>query len=103
MSHVNLERCDRDTADAEICGSKLQMERTLQRESKLFAYPFGKNTPEVRELVARAGFTGAVTARSGIIAAGSDPFALSRIDIHDSDAPNLASFACRALHLMQVY
>jgi len=103
LSHVNLERCDVETARAEITGSRSAIERSLMRPCALFAYPFGKSSPAVRRLVAAAGFSGALTTEPGLVNARSDRLRLNRIDIHGSAAPNLPYFACRALHLFGVY
>jgi peptidoglycan/xylan/chitin deacetylase (PgdA/CDA1 family) len=103
MSHLNLERCDLDTAGAEIKESKSVTARSLKRAVPLFAYPFGKSTQAVRRLVADAGFTGGFTTRLGFVKGDSDPFQLNRIDIHESVAGTLPLFACRALRVLPIY
>jgi peptidoglycan/xylan/chitin deacetylase (PgdA/CDA1 family) len=103
LSHVNLARCDAATADTEIRGSKARIEDRLATAKPLFAYPFGKATPEVRKLVADASFTAAVTTVPGLITAKADPYQLNRIDICENTAPTLSYFACRVLQFMRLY
>lgn len=102
-SHVNLERCSDDTARQEIARSRATIAHHLSRPVSTFAYPYGKNTPAVRAIVTEAGFSAAFTTRSGLIARGDDIRGLNRIDINDNVAGSLPYFACRALHLLQLY
>ena len=103
MTHPHLHRCDAATADAEIRGSREAIARHVDRPCPLFAYPYGKHTPQMRELVEKAGFVAAFTTKCGHIRAGADLLRLNRIDIHDEVAPSLAGFACRVLHFMGSY
>ena len=103
VSHVNLERSDAAAAEGEIRGSKVRTEQGLSHAAPVFAYPFGKNTSAVRELVARAGFRGAFTVVPGLVNRDSDPMQLNRIDINQRVSVDLPFFACRALNFMELY
>ena len=50
-----------------------------------FAYPRGRNTPAVREMVRAAGYRGAVTVAPGACRPPADPFALPRTEISRDD------------------
>lgn len=103
LTHLNFERCSLQEADEELREGKLALERQLRRPASLFAYPYGKNTDEVRALVPAAGYRCACTIRPGLVDAADDLFRLNRIDIHSSVAPVLSFFACRMLRLMNVF
>jgi hypothetical protein len=102
-SHVNLERCDASTAADEMRRSREIVAGQTRRDLPLLAYPYGKNTPAIRQLAKQAGFTAALTTGPGFIRQGDDCMGLSRIDIHESVAATLPNFACRALGLVHVY
>jgi peptidoglycan/xylan/chitin deacetylase (PgdA/CDA1 family) len=103
LSHLDLDRCDLAIADAEICGSKARIEDALGRTPDFFAYPYGKQSQSIREIVARAGFAAAFTTNVGLVQAGDDPFRLNRIDFHDAVAPSLPYFACRVARFMNLF
>ncbi len=68
---------------AEVIGELKRSQRRLQdetgRPADLFAYPYGRWTPAVRELVGHR-FRGAVTMRPTYACLGMDPLTLGRID-----------------------
>lgn len=98
VSHANLVRCGEAVARVEIGESRTTLERALS-EATLFAYPYGKSTPEVRAWVGEGGFTAAFTTEPGVIGSGVDLMAINRVDIHQRCAVDLPYFACRALAL----
>jgi peptidoglycan/xylan/chitin deacetylase (PgdA/CDA1 family) len=81
-SHLNLGDISPDQAKEEIETSKEQIEHHLQRECRLFCYPFGKKssfTPHVKTLLKALGFAAAVTTIPGNVTRDADPFELRRI------------------------
>ena len=70
--------------DAEIAGSKIEIERRIGRKIEHFCYPAGAFNPAVIETVRRAGFQSAVTTIEGFTTPGADLFTLQRI-FGDSD------------------
>jgi len=81
-SHLNLGDVSPYQAKGEIETSKELIERHLQRECRLFCYPFGKKssfTPRVKTLLKALGFTAAVTTMPGSVTPDADPFELRRI------------------------
>lgn len=83
-SHPDFEKTPLDILEQEIVRSKNTLETNLHKECKLFAYPRGKYTPEVIELLKKHGFKGAVTVNEGIVKLGDDSFQLKRNSIDSS-------------------
>jgi peptidoglycan/xylan/chitin deacetylase (PgdA/CDA1 family) len=87
LSHPMLAKCDAMTAEREIAGSKLVLERHLARPIRHFAYPFGDaaaaGTREFR-LARQAGFLTATTSRPGHVFSdhGAHLHALPRVSIN---------------------
>jgi peptidoglycan/xylan/chitin deacetylase (PgdA/CDA1 family) len=83
--HPVLSRVDSESELAEeIGGSKLQIERRLERPVEHFCYPNGARDdvgPRAVAAVRAACFRTAVTMESGLNHAGADPFQLLRIGV----------------------
>jgi peptidoglycan/xylan/chitin deacetylase (PgdA/CDA1 family) len=96
-SHPILSRlANRAEVAAEVVGSRERVEAELGGPVLHFCYPNGMAedfTAETVDVVREAGFVTAVTAQSGLNAAGADRFRLRRI-AQDSDSPE-ARFASR--------
>jgi len=81
MTHPMLSRVTSGRARTEIVGSRDAIADMTGRVPRAFAYPNGTAadyTPEVVDLVRRAGFTCAVTTRFGINTAKTSPWELRR-------------------------
>ena len=89
MTHAFLPERSMAEAEEEIRASKQTLETILGHEVALFSYPAGGVTPEIRTLVEKAGYRGAVTTNYGKWK--HDPYALHRIKVGDS-AANLFKF-----------
>jgi peptidoglycan/xylan/chitin deacetylase (PgdA/CDA1 family) len=102
MTHVQLTRIDPPAADREIAGCKAVLEEVTGMPVTSFAYPKGQHDAVVRDLVARAGFSTAVTTREGHVAAGADWFQLPRVVVNpDTAMAELTAKTTRALELYQ--
>lgn len=80
-THPILSRLSPSKVWSELVRSKTVIEDHCQREATLFAYPNGKPedyTPEVVEMVKRAGYRAAVTTLFGTNHVGDDPYHLKR-------------------------
>jgi peptidoglycan/xylan/chitin deacetylase (PgdA/CDA1 family) len=84
-THARLPEIPPQEAQAEIAGSKAELEDLLNREVAHFAYPYGLFDARVRDLVMRAGYRSACSTRSGFNRAGEDRYLLRRIDIFGTD------------------
>jgi peptidoglycan/xylan/chitin deacetylase (PgdA/CDA1 family) len=79
--HPFLTRVERPVAEEEVRGSKAEVEAHLADAVPAFAYPHGDYDEEIREMVERAGFWGALTTRTGLNRPATPPFALRRVEI----------------------
>ena len=86
-SHPRLTEVRPEVLDAEIAGSKVDLEDSLGEEVAYFAYPFGLHNDASREAVARAGYRGACSVRSGFNSTQVDRYELRRIEVYGSDSP----------------
>lgn len=84
-THARLPEISITDAGDEIHGSKSRLEDALGKSVDYFAYPFGKFSDPVRDLVAAAGYRAACSTRSGFNRPGEDPYLLRRIDVFGTD------------------
>jgi peptidoglycan/xylan/chitin deacetylase (PgdA/CDA1 family) len=79
VTHPILSHVDHARLARELRHSRHRLEEMLDRDVRLFCYPNGTYTPEVRNEVDRAGYRLAVTTRCGLNCARTDPLSLQRI------------------------
>lgn len=84
-THARLPDISIEEAKDEIRSSKARLEDSLGNPVDYFAYPFGKFSDPVRDLVAGAGYRAACSTRSGFNRPGEDPYLLRRIDVFGTD------------------
>lgn len=82
VNHAFLPSLSAKEVFFELTESKKRLEKILGRPVTLFSYPAGGVTQEIRELVKKAGYDGAVTTNYGT--SRSDPYALHRIKITEA-------------------
>lgn len=80
-THPQLDMLEEGAALAEIRLGKEEVEAILGVALRTFCYPFGYFNARTPELVRRAGFLGACTARSGLANRAHHPFLLPRVKI----------------------
>ena len=85
VTHPNLLALSDDAAQAEISGSRDQLEHRLGRAVRGFCYPAGLLGARERGLVAGAGFDVAATCEPGVNTAATDRLALRRVQIDARD------------------
>jgi peptidoglycan/xylan/chitin deacetylase (PgdA/CDA1 family) len=81
LDHPVLSRLDPAEAERQIVESRDRLEEWTGGRVRHFSYPNGKRddvTPEVEEMVRRAGYDGAVSTIEGRVTRRSDPFLLER-------------------------
>ena len=81
LTRPHLTALSPEEAAREIADSKGRLEELLGRDCPAFAYPYGDWSPEVRALVAEAGYRVACTTRRAAARAEDDRLALPRINI----------------------
>jgi peptidoglycan/xylan/chitin deacetylase (PgdA/CDA1 family) len=88
ISHPVLPSLSVNEAEHEIAGSKAQIEERTGQRVDFFAYPYGRWSPAVRDLVSRH-YQGACSTGAGVVEQDADPFALPRVDAHYVRRPAL--------------
>ena len=81
QSHPVLTRIAPCEAERELSESKKTIEDQLGKECTLFSYPHGNSSPEVRALVARAGYRLAFLNSAGVWTRDSDPLLIPRVNV----------------------
>ncbi|UCC65309.1 MAG: polysaccharide deacetylase family protein [Anaerolineae bacterium] len=81
LTHPDLARLPFDRVEAEVCDSKAIIEDALGAPVACFAYPCGRYDRRSREVVQQY-FACACSDKLGLITAGSDPYALERVDTY---------------------
>ncbi|MEX0802270.1 MAG: polysaccharide deacetylase family protein [Candidatus Binatia bacterium] len=79
LTHPDLTRLRVDQLEAEVVSGKDVIEDALGAQVNSFAYPFGRYDQQCREIVSRH-FVCACSDRLGLLRAGSDPYAMERVD-----------------------
>ena len=89
LTHANLASGNPEQTRKEIRESKTILEAHLQEPINFFCYPFGSYSPEVKNMVAEAGYRAAFVTPpikgAGFFRknpAGHDPYALKRIGVY---------------------
>lgn len=85
-THPVLTSCDRATAEAEILGSKADLEAALGRPVTSFSYPHGLYSQADVEAVRTAGFDFAVTTRMAKVRDEDDSLMLPRLSVQADES-----------------
>jgi peptidoglycan/xylan/chitin deacetylase (PgdA/CDA1 family) len=85
-THPDLTRLEDDEAQEEITGSKIELERQIERETYAFCYPSGFFGPREPELVRESGLRYGVTCEPGLNTAETDPFLIHRVQVESTDS-----------------
>ena len=98
VNHVILTRVNAEIVQDELGESKEILERELQLQISLFAYPNGKPPDfdlSTKDLIRQAGYRAAVTTMGGLNDVSTDPFEMRRRSPWESHLP---CFAAKLLH-----
>jgi peptidoglycan/xylan/chitin deacetylase (PgdA/CDA1 family) len=79
LDHARLDLLRDAEVELQVAGCKQVIEEQLGHGIDLFAYPYGRHTPAIRQTVGQF-FAGACTARPDLVGSESDPLLLDRID-----------------------
>lgn len=96
-NHVILDQVPFGQAEKEVMQSRQELERQLGIKPQLFAYPNGNFTGDLKGLVRKHGFMGAVTTRKGWVGKTCNLFEIPRIGIHQDISSTLPLFNARIL------
>lgn len=81
LRHPHLGDLNPEDVKTEITGSKMILEKELNRPVKVFCYPYGSYNETAAALVKESGFRAAVTTSQGLGRFDREPFELKRIRI----------------------
>jgi peptidoglycan/xylan/chitin deacetylase (PgdA/CDA1 family)/GT2 family glycosyltransferase len=85
-THPSLTATPAGDLDAEVGGSREDLEALLGDPVPTFAYPFGQFDPAAVAAVDRAGFEAACTVESRLARLGDDPLEIPRLEIKGEDS-----------------
>jgi GT2 family glycosyltransferase/peptidoglycan/xylan/chitin deacetylase (PgdA/CDA1 family) len=85
-NHPSLTATKAEDLDAEVGGSRQDLEALLNLPVPTFAYPFGQFGPASVAAVDRAGFEAACTVESRLARLGDDPLEIPRLEIKGEDS-----------------
>lgn len=84
-THRDLSRLDGADLDAEVAGSKRDLEAALGRPVATFAWPYGRTSAAAKQAARRAGYTAAVAIHDHAGAAAGDRFGVPRQPVRPGD------------------
>jgi len=84
-NHTTLTKIDATQIETELVESRDEIERQLGQKPRYFAYPTGAYNLQIEQMVRQAGYRAAFTVRYGQVGPDSDPYALERIPIFQSE------------------
>jgi peptidoglycan/xylan/chitin deacetylase (PgdA/CDA1 family) len=91
LDHADLQAVPPDEAWRQIDGSKKRLEEALEFNIDAFCYPYGRKSPDICEMVQRAGYRVACSTEKGLNTEDTNLFALRRINIRkDTSVPIFA-------------
>ena len=85
-THPNLRNLAPDQVEAEVAGSRTDLAKRLGSPPRAFAYPYGKWSETAADAAMRAGFSSAVTVRTGRNCAATPLHLLRRTEIRGTDS-----------------
>ncbi len=85
IHHLALTTQPVDTKRKEVVEHKIALERLLERQVRLFAYPYGEVDADTLTIVQEAGFRAAVTVETGLVRAGANRLLFPRCEIAAAD------------------
>ncbi len=83
ISHLFLDKAPETMVWEEVVTSKKAIEKKLNVEVLSFAYPAGKVTRAVRDIVEKAGYRNACTIAEGVNDRQDDPYLLKRVNVSE--------------------
>jgi peptidoglycan/xylan/chitin deacetylase (PgdA/CDA1 family) len=84
-THQILTTIAANLAREELAHSKAMLERVLDKPCQFFAYPNGDWSPESQQMVRETGFTQGFTTQRGVWTSASDPLAIPRSNVCESN------------------
>ncbi len=95
-SHLSLSQIEKSVQEVEIKDNKIDLENTLKRELKVFAYPYGRVNSDANTIVSKMGYLAAFTCVHHPITKGFDKLNLGRYQVFNSNASELEKMLKKA-------
>lgn len=95
LDHVHLPEISPEAAYHQIAHSKAELERLLGFEVSAFCYPYGDETPDIRAMAQKAGYSNATTTVRGLARPDDTLFGLPRVTVARST--NIVRFLQKCL------
>ena len=83
-THPHLPQISKEEQLEEVVGSKMALEKAIEKKITLFAYPYGQFNDDSVAIVRNSGFEAAVTVSEGTVSPRADMFRLPRVSIDRS-------------------
>ncbi len=100
VSHRVLTELDKTEVVREVKESKVRVQQMLEQEITAFAYPNGNHDQDVVAAVKSSGYAIAFTTNRGFVEAGTNPFLVKRINIHEDMTFSTPMFLARLLGVL---
>lgn len=84
LDHPHLPQLSPTLAQQQITQSRTVLEQALGAEVTAFCYPYGDESPDVRDMVRAAGYSNATTTQRGLARQTDDLFGLPRVTVSRS-------------------
>lgn len=81
LDHVHLPDISPELAELQIRQSKAELEDLAGVEVSAFCYPYGDETPAVRDMVRGAGYLNATTTQRGLARRSDDAYGIPRVTV----------------------
>jgi peptidoglycan/xylan/chitin deacetylase (PgdA/CDA1 family) len=82
-SHRKCDTLSEHQLREELGGSREMIEKRLGRACPFLCWPYGQYTPGAVQVAKEVGYGALYTTDHGVVKAGSDPFAIKRIEVKD--------------------
>lgn len=87
--HSDLTTLSEDALEAELAGSRRDLEDMLDEKVRYLAYPYGRFTEHVLNTACTAGYEAAFSTQPGFNRRGVDPYRIRRLDIFGTDTASM--------------
>lgn len=81
LDHPDLPELGAAEAFEQIHRSRQELQEALDTEVTAFCYPYGHETPALRDMVRQAGYLSATTTGGGLAGPSDDPYGLPRVTV----------------------
>ncbi|MFN3966165.1 MAG: polysaccharide deacetylase family protein [Endomicrobiia bacterium] len=92
VKHPDLTKISKEEVYIEAMESKNLLEKIIKKPVKIFCYPFGNYSEEVKSIIKETGFIGACSTERGLVDKNSDTYSLPRYEFKEFYALSPSDF-----------